>query len=185
MKAKLEGSICYLAGPIDYAPDQGRAWRKETEERLKHLKINFLDPNSKVKGLSKEVNNDQDKVKRCKKDYKWKELSKIMKKIVREDLRCIDYSDFIIAYVNSSIHMCGTYHEIIIALNQKKPVFIVVEGGKKKSPSWLFGICDYKYMFDNFEDLFKFVINLDNGDIKMDNKWVLIRKQLAQKKVAE
>lgn len=181
----LENSICYLAGPIDYAKDQGKGWRKEVKKKLKSYKIHFLDPTNKLKGLTKEVDSEQEKIKTLKVQKKWEELSKMMKNVVRSDLRCIDVSDYIIAYVDPKVQVCGTYHEMINAINQKKPVLIVVNGGKEKASSWLFGICDYKNMFDSFDELFAYLEKIHKGKIKLNNRWVLIRKQLQDKELED
>jgi nucleoside 2-deoxyribosyltransferase len=181
MKNVLKHSICYLIGPIDNAKDQGKEWRKDVKENLKDLGIIFLDPTNKLQGLAKEVDNEQNKIKTYKKYKKWNILSKMMKKVVRGDLRSIDYADFVIMYVNTDIHMCGSYHEMTVAINQKKPVLLVIKGGKKMASSWLFGVCDHKYMYDNFDELFLYLKKINNGKEKLNDRWVLIRKQIQEK----
>ena len=183
MKNILKNSLCYLCGPIDNAADQGKTWRTETIKRYKKMNIKFLDPTNKLRGLVKEVDDEQEKIRKYKREGRWEELSKMMKGVVHQDLRVCDYVDFMIAYVDTSIHMCGSYHEIITATIQKKPVFIVVEGGKKNASSWLFGICDHNYMFDNFDELYKYLDGINSGKIKLSDRWVLIRNQLQTKKV--
>jgi nucleoside 2-deoxyribosyltransferase len=184
-KNVLKHSICYLIGPIDNASDQGKGWRQMIKKRCAHMNIKFLDPTNKLRGLVKEVDNEQKKIKEYKEVGNWKELSLMMKQVVRSDLRSIDYADFVIVYVDTDIHMCGSYHEMTVAINQKKPVLIVVEGGKKYASSWLFGVCDYNFMFDNFEDLLKYLRNVNKGKEKLNDRWVLIRKQLQSKNVKE
>ena len=156
---KLEGSMCYLVGPIDFVEDKGVGFRKEITEALEGKGIVFLDPTDKLDGLTADVGAEQDVIKdfKDKKDYVG--LRKFMKKIVRSDLRCVDYSDFIIAYIDTDIHMCGSYHEIVCAINQKKPVLAVINGGIQNAPSWLFGILHTDLMFDDIDSLEKYCSN--------------------------
>src|SRR5690348_2645194 len=111
----LEDSITYLVGPIDFAKDQGVGFRKEIREKIQAsgLNIRVLDPCKKVSGLPQDVGEEQTRINTFKAEKDWVSLAKMMKKIVRSDLRCIDYSDFIIAYIDRDVHMCGSYHEIV------------------------------------------------------------------------
>ena len=85
----------------------------------------------------------------------------------------VDVSDVVIVYLDTSISMCGTYHELINALQQRKPTLVVIEGGKAKAPNWLFGIMNFNFMFDSFDDLKTFLKQIDEGVITADlSRWV-------------
>ncbi|MFA6088620.1 MAG: hypothetical protein WC755_02035 [Candidatus Woesearchaeota archaeon] len=174
----LEGSLCYLIGPIDYASDQGKIWRKEITNKCQEMKIKFLNPTNKVTGLKKEVDEEQIKIKNLKKHKQWDTLSEFVKQIVRSDHRCVDICDFVICYINTKCHMCGSYFELQSALSQKKPYFIIVEGGKENTPSWLFGIIDHKRIFDSVNSVVQNLIDLNSEKIPLDGRWVLIRKEI-------
>jgi hypothetical protein len=178
----LEESICYLIGPIEHAHDDGVGWRKYIKNKCKSKNINikWLDPTDKLEGLKKEIGDEKKEVSGLKKSEKWEELRILMKSIVRQDLRCVDISDFLIIKIDKSIHMCGSYHEIVVALNQKKPVLAIIEGGRKNCPDWIFGIMHYENMFDNEDDLIDYLLELNNGKKDMSDKWILVRKQLKQ-----
>jgi nucleoside 2-deoxyribosyltransferase len=176
----LEDSITYLAGPIDCAKDQGTGYRNEIKNKLKKLRIRCLDPCKKMAGLQEEVGEEQNKIIKYKKAKEFISLQRMMKQIVREDLRMIDYSDFIIAYVDPQVLMCGTVHEIVLSLSQKKPTLVIVKGGLKNAPSWLFGICNLDHMFNDIDGMVKYLDAINDGDKEPESEWVLIRKQLKQ-----
>ena len=179
-KNVLEKAIAYLAGPMDVAVDGGKEWRKYIIEGLKKRNINMvvLDPTNKPKCLTPELDGEQQIHQKLKKNHKWKELSKHIKKIVREDCRMVDLSDLIIVKIDKNIYACGTYNEVSIASVQNKPTLAIIEGGKENAPSWLFGILDYKTMFDSEDECLDYLEKINDGKIKLNSKWVLIRKYL-------
>ena len=108
-----------------------------------------------------------------KKSHRYLELSQRMKEIVHFDLRMVDVSDFVIVYVNTEIPTFGTIHELIISLNQRKPTLVVLEGGKANCPNWLFGIMDFNFIFEDFEELKQYLVQINQGNITADrSRWV-------------
>jgi len=176
----LDKTIAYLCGPIDEAIDQGIGYRRDfiSISEKYGLEIKFLDPTNKLKGLQQEVGTEQDRIERYRNRGRWKDLTNFMKIIVRADLRQVDLSDFVIAKVDKNIHMCGSYHEIFLADIEKKPILAIIEGGKKNAPAWLFGILDHNLMFDDAEECVKYLDKINRGLVKLDDRWVLLRKQL-------
>lgn len=178
MSEQLKGSMCYLIGPIDFSDDKGVGYRQQIMSQLKDFGIIFLDPTEKLDGLTPDVGIEQEKIQRLKKEERWDELRAFMKKIVRSDLRCVDYSDFVIAYIDPDVHMCGSYHELVCAVNQKKPVLAVIKGGRKRASSWLFGILKPDAMFDSIDDLVEY---FKHPELSLDERWVLFRDQVFRK----
>lgn len=176
----LDGAICYLAGPIDFDENLGVDYRKQIKEKCKDndLKIKFLDPTHKIGNLVHDVGVEQDKIKELKTNKDWPNLRKMMKKIVKQDLRQVDLSDFIIVMIDTKVHMCGTYHELLTAEWQRKPILAICKGGKQNAPSWLFGILDHKYMFDTIDECLDHLVKLDRGESYLNRKWILFRKEL-------
>ncbi|KKL45682.1 hypothetical protein LCGC14_2353150 [marine sediment metagenome] len=176
----LEGSLCYLIGAMEKAPDEGITWRTKIIQTCKEegLRIKFLDPTNKVAGLQEEIGEERKKILRMKKQGRWKELSQLMHLIVRQDHRCVDLSDFVIVYLDPTIHTCGTYFELRSAFAEKKPYFIIVEGGKKCTPVWLFGICNHEYIFNNVDEVIKELRKIKERNVVLSDKWVLFPKQL-------
>lgn len=176
----LDGALTYLCGPIDNAPDDGVGWRQRIKKGIKdkNIDLSVLDPTEKFGDLVSESKEEKELHFKLKKEEKYDELTKYMKKIVRHDLRQVDLCDFLIAKIDINIHACGSYHEMILADIQHKPILLVVEGGKQNTPSWLFGILDHNLFFDTEEQLIDFLDKVNNGEIKLDDKWVLFRKEI-------
>lgn len=176
----LDDSLCYLIGAIEASGNLGACWRRALIEasKNKNLKIKFLDPTNKLTGLQKDVGDDLRDITRLKSNHLFDELSKKMRKIVREDHRSVDLSDFVIFYLEPSVPTCGSWFEFEAALSQKKPYFIISPLGKKLVPSWLFGICDHNCFFESIDEVVKQLVWLNDGTIPMSDKWVLFRKQL-------
>lgn len=177
----LFNAITYLCGSIDYSPTLGTDFRLKIKEqcRAAGLQFKFLDPTAKLKGLTKDVGEEQALIQQFKAQEDWQGLKKLMKKIVRQDLRQVDLSDFLFMYINTEIFTCGSFHELWVALMESKPVLVVFKNGKKSAPSWLFGILDPETeMFDSIEEAVSYLGKLDSGEIPLPDKWVLFRKEL-------
>ena len=176
----LDGSLAYLIGAIDAAKDQGRGWRNDFIDKCKQngLKIKFLDPTNKISGLKQEVGEEHKRIVDLKNNAKFDELSLFMHIIVRQDHRSVDLSDFVIFYIDIDVHTCGSYFEFQSALTEKKPYFIIIKGGKKKAPAWLFGIADHNFFFNSIDEVVDQLIDLNSGKTILSDRWVLFRKQL-------
>lgn len=177
----LDGALCYLIGAIEFSSDQGVGWRKKIVSLCQNasLNIKFLDPTNKILGLKEEIGNEANKIKQYKIHEQWNDLSLAMKIIVRQDHRCVDLSDFVIFYLDPSVHHCGSYFEFQSAMTQKKPYYIIVPGGKLNAPSWLFGICDHMCIFSNIESVVEDLARINSGLVELPDRWVLFRKQLS------
>lgn len=176
----LDDTLCYLIGAIDFAKDQGTSWRCELIQSCKDhgLTIKFLDPTHKIVGLKEEVGEERNKIIRCKTTGQWDELTSIMRVIVRQDHRCVDLSDFVIFYLDTSVHTCGSYFEFQSALTQKKPFFLIIEGGKSLTPAWLFGICDHRCVYGSVKEVVDELIKINTGEVPLTDRWVLFRQQI-------
>jgi len=176
----LDKTLCYLVGPIDEDPDDGKVWRMKLKNKIieKKIGIQFLDPTDKLGNLAGEIGDEKAYHKKLKREHRWEELSKFMHKVGRHDLRQVDISDFIIAKIDRNIHLCGTYDEVFTADRQHKPILMIIEGGKENAPSWLFAFYDYNLMFDSDDECIEYLIKINDGEINIDDRWVLIRKYL-------
>lgn len=171
-------AITYLAGPMQFAKDNGVEWRREIIRQCHHNRINlrFLDPTNKIEGMNAEDEIQAVKDYRLAEDYE--SLTKVVKRFRSTDLRCVDYADFIIAHIDTNVHMCGTYNEIFLAESQQKPILAIVNGGPAKAPDWLFGVIDYREMFSSIEGVVDHLNKINKGEIKLDDRWMLIRKSI-------
>lgn len=178
---KLNNAVLYLSGSMEADPQLGVGWRREFINLLKEKNLNIItiDPTNKPKSINN-VNAEEEAtyVNKLRNEEKWEELTKYVKKFTRADLRFCDLSDALILYVDTSIFMCGSIHEAVLCQIQKKPRFAIVKGGLKAMPSWLFGIFDYRCVFDSVEKCVEHLAGINAGTIKMDDKWVLIREHL-------
>ena len=176
---KLKNSKVYLAGPIQYIHDAGVKWREEAILRLKELGIKVFNPIKKPSPYISEIGEECEKVLDFIKNDDFEGGHTYVKeKIVRVDLRMVDLSDFLIVYINPEIHTCGTYHELFHAWEEKKPVLVFVEGGRKKVPAWLLGVLKPYYIFDSLNDIFEYLHKLDSGEEELDSKWILFDEEI-------
>lgn len=182
----LDRSWCYLAGPIECVSDGGVAWRREFIKLAKqvNLKIEFLDPTNKPGKTLHQINEDRNYQKSLKIAGKWKELCDFVSEYRRLDLRIVDQSDFLVAMIDPTIPQWGTSNEIYEAERQHKPIFFVCKGGLVNLPNWLFGLVNLpdeskgirSNVFDNIEDVISELIKINNGEIPIDDEWVLLRR---------
>lgn len=175
LKGRLTGARCYLAGPIDYAKDDGIVWRRDMTEFLNGYGSIVLDPTDKPTTQCKynEVGDEKANIKQLIKLERWDELRDLAKSIALVDLRMVEVSDFLIAYVNTKLHMCGTYDEIFQSLNQRKPTYVVIDGGKAAMPLWLRAKLNHNFVFGSFDDLKEYLTALHTGVVEPDyTRWV-------------
>src|SRR5688572_4744561 len=103
---RLEGSICYISGPMDRAPDRGRGWREFIIPELRKRGIGVLNPLNKPFADS-HFSEDENFVivrENLLSDKKYDELSELMKiHVCRPDLAMCDKADFLIVYLDVDI----------------------------------------------------------------------------------
>ena len=148
-KGKLNNTRCYLAGPIDYAQDDGVEWRRNFTKFLTRLGIVPLDPTDKPMTQCKynEIGDEKKMIEKLIELERWDELRTMAKEIVLVDL--------------------------FESLRQRKPTYVVVEGGKKKMPMWLRGKLNHNFCFNSFKELEAYLEGLHTGIIEPDyTRWV-------------
>ena len=137
---RLNNTRCYLAGPIDYAQDDGVAWRRDFTKRLARFGVVPLDPTDKPTS-----------------PCKYNEIG--------DEKQMID----------KLIELCGTWDEIFESLRQRKPTYVVIEGGKRKMPMWLRGKLNHNFCFNSFAELENYLDGLHMGIIEPDyTRWVFL-----------
>lgn len=172
---RLRGMRAYTAGPMDYY-DHGlaKSWRKEISEFLRPKGVLVLSPLDKPSNDPDiaETDADREKLTRLKSASDFDEVRRIMKKVVRMDLRMVDCTDFVIAQVNVNTHMCGTYHEIFMASLQRKPTILFVEGGKANAPNWIYGIVPHEFIFGSLNEVKTYLDYIDTlNDTSQTDRW--------------
>jgi len=178
MKTKdvLKGLRVYLSGPIENTKDDGVDWRKKFADldKKKALQLNIIDPTDKKDDVIAEISKERDRMRQLKSDHEFEELTSIMKRVRRWDLRACDYCHFLVVYINAKIPTWGTIDECVTVERQQKPIFAIVEGGPAKAPDWAFPIVNYKEMFYSVEDLIGHLVLINEGKTSLDHRWVII-----------
>jgi hypothetical protein len=179
---KLDESTAYLSGSMEMVADHGVEWRRKFI-RLSNeagLGVHYIDPTNKPGNINNIGNIDEDKgyQELLQKEGRFEELKAYVAKYRREDLRYVDISDFLIASITPSVAQWGTSNEIYEAEKQHKPRFAIISSGLRKLPRWLFDVFNLEDIFEKEEDVIDRLIKLDNGELPLDKRWVLVRKHI-------
>ena len=173
---RLKGHSVYLVSPIDDCPEGGKTWREYFGNFLKSLEIGVFDPTKKPLDIIDETLDNVAYIKNLKKAGDYTRVRNIMRKIVAADLHCCDLANFIVAFLDLNLAMCGTISEITFASLQKKPVIIICPQGKAAVPSWLFGLgLKHEMFFETFDDAENYIKHIA-FDEKIDDlgRWRFI-----------
>ena len=155
----------------------GRGWRNDVKKSLSGRGISFFDPYHKP--FLDDIPEDENSRKEM---LHWMETEQYdlvqtrMWSVRAYDLRLCDICDFFIAHINPSVASWGSSEELTTIIREKKPLFISIEGGKKKTPLWLMGKIPHKYIYDNVSDIINVIKSIDDGVIKLTNeRWKLLK----------
>jgi nucleoside 2-deoxyribosyltransferase len=161
----LKNRRVYIAGPIEFS-DQALDWRMKIKENLlSKFGLRVFDPIDDPKqGVRKDMI-------KAKEEKNYEKISQIVHSWVRTDLSIIDRMDFIIANLPYKVPTFGTTHEIVSANDAKKPVLLVCEDGKEKTPDWFWGFINHNFMFGSWNDLYDYLQQVDEGKHKNNNRW--------------
>lgn len=175
---KLNNMVTYVAGPIDFALDNGVGWRKELKPWLENLGVKVLDPTDKPEGLIDEQAENLHRRRQLKEQGRYYELSQLMKRIRCVDLRMCDKCDFVIIYLDLDVIMTGTIEESSWCNRMKKPCLIVCKQGKKNVPDWWYGILPYQHIFSSFDELKEYLLKINNGKLEEYDKkrWIFFNE---------
>lgn len=164
---RLKGQIFYCCGPMDRVKDRGVEWRLDIQNFLWSLEAGVFNPCDKPIDWGVEDESSREFRRNALKaaeqlhqkghihesDKICESIQNSMKDIVASDLRGVDTSHAVIMYVDTSIHMCGSYGEQTHACLQRKPVIVCCKQGKFNVPDWLWGICNHEMFFSNWSEV--------------------------------
>jgi len=168
MSGHLKNKKCYLSGPIQFA--QGPNWRIEPISVMTtRFGIDVFDP------YSDEKQSWTSELKIAKENKDISTMVKLAKGIVRKDLGMVDRSDFLIAYVPHGIKTIGTVHEVVNSRNSKKPTLLVTDQNDITClPLWYFGFIPPSCMFANWDDLYNYLEEVDQGKHDKNDRWKFV-----------
>jgi len=167
MSNYLLGRRVYLGGPIEH--QDGHDWRTPVMAKLVNdFGLKVFDPNEDPKQALRE------RIVYYKENELWDALVEIVKEFVHVDLTIVDRADFIIQHVPYKVPTTGTVHEIINSNDRKKPTLLVCPQGIKCIPDWYFGFIKPRHMFGSWEDLYKYLGEVDRGEHMGDKRWFFV-----------
>ena len=174
----LEKTKTYLVGHMQYS--EGRDWREYVEKELEQLNITVFNPYKKP--FLKDVDEDDAARQKMADDMEngyYNDVAERMTTVRSYDLNLVDRSDFIIAHLLPDVASWGSAEELVTAVRMKKPIFVSMEGGKKKTPLWMMGMMPHHYIYDDIEQILSMLKEIDEGNKKIDShRWRLLRKEL-------
>jgi nucleoside 2-deoxyribosyltransferase len=172
MNSRLNNQRVYLAGAMDRVADRGNGWRDNITPFLEELGVVVFNPIKKPTIVGKEDAETHKLKLKLKAQFKYDELSQLMKIIRSVDLRLVDISDFLIVNLDLDIHPCGTYEEIFWANRQKKPIIVHMVQGKQSAPDWLFGTIPHEMIFSSWETVKNYLLEINSkAEIITHNRW--------------
>jgi nucleoside 2-deoxyribosyltransferase/rubredoxin len=174
----LDKTKTYLIGPMEYA--DGRKWREDMTSFLHQMGVTVFDPYKKpFTNAPQEDEQTHSKMAKLMNGGDFDEVHEHFKRVRAFDLSMVDRSDFIICYINPKVPTFGTIEELVTSVRMKRPTFVVVEGGKAKTPLWIMGMMPHKYIYNSFEELKLMLTNIDQGVKSIDSdRWRLFKPEL-------
>jgi len=174
----LKNLKTYLVGAMDRVADGGVGWRTKITPVLKSMNLHVLDPCQKLAHKITESESTRQKIAFYKKTEQYDKIKEMYSNIRNVDLRCVDVSDFLICHIDISVHMCGSYEEIVTANRQKKPILIWCEQGKKNIPNWLFFMLPHEQMFSSCQELISYLHQVDNStNLQSLKRWIFLEQK--------
>jgi len=169
---------CYLIGHMQYS--DGRGWRDVIKQRLANRNITFFDPYHKP--FINEIPEDErsrDEMHHWMETEQYDLVQQRMWQVRSHDLRLCDICDFFIAHIIPEKASWGSAEEITTVIREKKPLFLSIEGGKKKTPLWIMGAVPHKYIYNNVEEVMTMVENIDDNIVRINSdRWKLLKPEL-------
>jgi hypothetical protein len=159
--------LAYLSGPIEYAQDGGRLWRRKLAPYLREqLGHRVYDPaEDERKNLTEEEAahfrewkaSDQERFRR------------VVRKIIAFDLDIIEnHADYVVCYWDAQAKSGGTSAELTIAHRKGIPVYLVTTLPPDEISGWMLACSDQ--VFRSVEELKEFLTARFSRE-KQDHLW--------------
>lgn len=147
--------LAYLCGPIEFASDGGKTWRRELAPFLRsELGHRVYDP---AEDEQKNLTEEEVKNFRAWKSSNLERFRGVIRKIIAFDLDLIEeQADYVICYWDqSAVASGGTAAEITAAYRRGIPVYLLTPQPVEKISGWMLGCVER--IFANSEELKKFL----------------------------
>ncbi len=149
-----EPPLVYLAGAIEYAPDQGRGWRREIapflRERLGHR---VYDP---AEDERKSLTEEERRNLRAWKTSDLARFRKALRKVIAFDLEVVSKADYIVCLWDEyALKGGGTSAEVTFAHRRGIPVYLVGPEDLSGVSGWILACCEEA--FPGFDQLKSFL----------------------------
>jgi nucleoside 2-deoxyribosyltransferase len=147
--------LAYLCGPIEFAEDNGRLWRRRLKPFLREdLGHCVYDPaEDEQKNLTKEEAAHF-------REWKTADLERfrrVVRKIIAFDLDLIENkADYLVCYWDTLAKSGGTSAEMTVAYRKGIPVYLVSAQPPAEISGWMLGCTDQ--VFTDVEDLKEFLL---------------------------
>jgi len=138
----------YLAGPMEYAHNEGLNWRRAYERAFKAIGINCVIPNDEEKNIKRE--NDMGWLK----EHNLPRYIEILREFIRMDLEFVETVDLVIVRWEGE-QTAGTIHEVGKAYEIGKPAYLVTSLKPVDVPGWF--LACFTQTFTSLKDLIKHV----------------------------
>ena len=150
--------LAYLCGPIEFAADGGKLWRRKLTPFLHNdLGHRVYDPaEDEKKNLTEEEAGHF---------REWKETDverfrRVVRKIIQYDLDIVENkADYVICCLSGNgavVSSGGTSSELTFAHRRGIPVYLVTEAPLEEISGWILACADH--VFRSVEDLKKFLV---------------------------
>jgi nucleoside 2-deoxyribosyltransferase len=146
--------LAYLCGPIEFAEDNGRLWRRQLSPFLReNLGHRVYDP-----AEDEQKNLTVEEVKHFR-EWKTSDLERfrrVVRKIVTFDLDLIENkADYLICFWDALAQSGGTSAEMTVAYRKGIPVYLVSALPAAAISGWMLGCADQ--LFTSVEELKEFL----------------------------
>jgi nucleoside 2-deoxyribosyltransferase len=147
--------LAYLCGPIEYAEDGGRLWRRKLAPFLREqLGHRVYDP---AEDEQKNLSEDEAAHFREWKTTDLERFRRVIRKIIAFDLDLIEnQADYLICFWDSLAKSGGTSAEMTVAHRKGIPVYLVSTLPAQEISGWMLGCSDQ--LFRSVEDLKEFLV---------------------------
>jgi hypothetical protein len=150
--------LAYLCGPIEFAPDGGKLWRRKLTPFLHNdLGHRVYDPAEDEK---KNLTEEEAAHFRDWKETDVERFRRVVRKIIQYDLDIVENrADYLICCLlgaGAAVFSGGTSAELTFAYRCGIPVYLVTDAPTKEISGWMLACADR--VFPNVDELKKFLL---------------------------